>query len=112
MTHLIEGSILDMEPYPNKYRNEIAAIAHVVEFYLFKTAPSFVMYDQVDSLFARIKILLNYMLKRVIIISQERVRSWMSSTGSFANSITCFAEIVEKCITHNRIPPMDIEGEG
>ena len=96
MTHLIEACILDMEPYPNKYRNEIAAIAHVVEFCLFKTVPSFVMYDQVDSLCARIKVLLNYMFKRVIIISQERARSWMSSTGSFANSITCLAEVVEQ----------------
>jgi len=92
MTHLIEGFILDMEPYPNKYRNEIAAIAHVVEFYIFKTAPSFVMYDRVDSLCARIKVLLNYMFKRVIMISQERVRSRMSSAGSFDNGISHFAE--------------------
>ena len=63
MTHLIEGCILDMEPYPNRYRNEIAAIAHVVEFYLFKTAPSFVMYDRVDSLCARINVLLKYIFE-------------------------------------------------
>jgi len=92
MTHLIEGCILDMEPYPNKYRNEIAAIAHVVEFYLFKTAPSFVMYNRVDSLCARIKVLLNYMFKRVIMINQERARVMMSSTGSFDNGISHFAE--------------------
>ncbi len=91
MTHLIEGCILDMEPYPNKYRNEIAAIAHVVEFYLFKTAPSFVMYNRVDSLCARIKVLLNYMFKRVIMINQERARVMMSSTGSFDNGISHFA---------------------
>ena len=91
MTHLIEGCILDMEPYPNKYRNEIAAIAHIVEFYLFKIAPSFVMYDRVDSLCDRIKVLLNYMLKGVIMISQEKARLMMSSTGGFDNGISHFA---------------------
>ena len=91
MTHLIEGCILDMEPYPNKYRNEIAAIAHVVEFYLFKTAPSFVMYDRVDSLCARIKVLLNYMFKRIIMISHERARVTMSSTRGIDKGISHFA---------------------
>ena len=92
MTKLIEVCILDMEPYPNKYRNEIATIAHVVEYYLFKTAPSFVMYDRVDSLCDRIKVLLNYMFKRVIMIGQERARLIMSSTSSFDNGISHFAE--------------------
>jgi len=92
MTKLIEGFIVDMEPYPDKHRNEIAAIAHVVECYLFKTAPSFVMYDRVDSLCVRINVLLNYMFKRFVMISQERARSRMSSTGSFDNGISHFAE--------------------
>jgi len=90
MTKLIEGFILDMEPYPNTYRNEIAAIAHVVEYYLFKTARTFITYYRLDTLCARIKVLLNYMFKRIIMISQERARLMISCR--FDNDNSHFAE--------------------
>jgi len=89
-TRLIEVFILDMEPNPYKYRNEIAAIAHVIEYYLFKISPSIAIYARVDDLCARINILLNTMFKRVIMIRQER--AWSRLSCNFDNDNSHFAE--------------------
>ena len=66
---------LDMEPHPYKCRNELTAIAHVVEYYLFLTAPSLVIYSQHHNLRRRTRIVLKYMAKSIMMVCDMRANS-------------------------------------
>jgi len=74
---LIEQFLVDIEAYPLMYRNEITAIAHVVEYYLFITAPSLVIYSQLHSLRRRTRIVLKYMAKSITMVCEMKSNSRM-----------------------------------
>ena len=95
---LIE-QFLDMESHPYKCQNELRAIAYVVEYYLFLTAPSLVIYSQHHNLRRRTRIVLKYMAKSIMMVCDMRANSRIQR--KIDSDVSPFAEAawVEEMVT-------------
>ena len=68
---LVEQYIVELEPDPWRFRNEMAIIAHTIEYFLFKTAPCLEMYSDIHNLRRRGKCVLHYMAIRVMLLQSN-----------------------------------------
>ena len=72
---LLEQYIVELEPDPWRFRNEMTIIAHTIEYFLFKTAPCLEMYSDIHNLRRWSKCVLHYMAIRVMLLQSNRVNS-------------------------------------